>query len=112
VLRGSGGGGDADADTGEGGEGERSDVGAPPPGTVIESGAVVKRVDETTGNVQVTLPGGIPGVVTAAQMSDHPLTGAALAAALKPGDAIGPLVAGPARYWGPAKSQPAIQPDK
>jgi rRNA biogenesis protein RRP5 len=54
--------------------GERSDVNAPPPGTVIEE-AVVKRVDETTGNVQVTLPGNVPGVVTAAQMSDHPLTG-------------------------------------
>ena len=53
--------------------GERADVNAPPPGTVIEE-AKVKRVDETTGNVQVTLPGGVPGVVTAAQMSDHPLT--------------------------------------
>ena len=35
------------------------DVGAPAPGTIIES-AVVKRVDESTGNVRVTLPGACP----------------------------------------------------
>ena len=61
----------------DGTPGEKGDVGAPEPGTVVES-ATVKRVDEATGNVQVTLPGGVPGVVTAAQMSDHPLTGAGL----------------------------------
>ena len=68
------------------------DVGAPAPGTIIES-AVVKRVDESTGNVRVTLPGGVPGVIAPAQMSDHPASGAALVAALRKGDVVGPLVA-------------------
>jgi len=76
----------------DGTPGEKGDVGAPEPGTIVES-ATVKRVDEATGNVQVTLPGGVPGVVTAAQMSDHPLTGAGLSQAFAPGDEIGPLVA-------------------
>ena len=76
----------------ENGAGEKEDVGAPEPGTVVET-AIVKRVDEATGNVQVTLPGGVPGVVTAAQMSDHPFTGPGLARAFAPGDEIGPLVA-------------------
>ena len=76
----------------DGTPGEKGDVGAPEPGTVVES-ATVKLVDEATGNVQVTLPGGVPGVVTAAQMSDHPLTGAGLSQAFAPGDEIGPLVA-------------------
>ena len=76
------------------GEGEcfGGDVGAPAPGTIVES-AVVKRVDESTGNVRVTLPGGVPGVIPPAQMSDHPASGAALAAALRKGDVVGPLVA-------------------
>ena len=60
------------------------DAGAPAPGTIIES-AVVKRVDESTGNVRVTLPGGVPGVIAPAQMSDHPASGAALVAALRKG---------------------------
>ena len=82
-----------DDEGGGGGGGSRlDDVGAPPPGTIIES-AVVKRVDADTGNVLVTLPGGVPGVITAAHVSDHPVTGAALVATYAPDDAIGPLVA-------------------
>jgi rRNA biogenesis protein RRP5 len=92
VAAGMRGGGEADGGGGGIGGGERADVGAPPPGTVIEE-ALVRRVDETTGNVQVTLPGGVPGVVTAAQMSDHPMTGAALSSMYRAGDVIGPLVA-------------------
>ena len=82
----------ASRDEKENGAGEKEDVGAPEPGTVVET-AIVKRVDEATGNVQVTLPGGVPGVVTAAQMSDHPFTGPGLTRAFAPGDEIGPLVA-------------------
>ena len=37
--------------------------------------------------------GGVPGVIAPAQMSDHPASGAALVAALRKGDVVGPLVA-------------------
>ena len=67
------------------------DAGAPAPGTIIES-AVVKR-GRIHRERSRDASGGVPGVIAPAQMSDHPASGAALVAALRKGDVVGPLVA-------------------
>lgn len=64
------------------------------PGFIVDK-AVVTHIAAHSGNVEIvcsTEKGNLPGIVTMAHLSDHPLTAQGLSATLNPGDEIGPLV--------------------
>ena len=61
------------------------------PGSVFPA-VTVRSIDAESCTVRVVLPDGASGAITAAHVSDHPETGAALVSALKSGDEIGPVV--------------------
>ena len=63
----------------------------PAVGTVFPT-ATVTSVDLESSTVRVSTPHGAAGAITAAHVSDHPETGAALVSALRKGDEIGPVV--------------------
>jgi rRNA biogenesis protein RRP5 len=52
----------------------------------------VRSIEPESRTVRVVLPDGSHGAITAAHVSDHPETGAALVGTLKSGDEIGPVV--------------------
>ena len=60
-------------------------------GTVFPA-VTVRSIEPESRTVRVVLPDGSSGAITAAHVSDHPETGAALVGTLKSGDEIGPVV--------------------
>ena len=73
------------------GDDEPAESKVPAVGTVMPF-VTVTSVDLESSTVRVSTSNGSAGVITAAHVSDHPATGAAVVSALRRGDEIGPVV--------------------